>query len=116
MFNAMYQEYALNPEITKARMYYETISEVLPDVKLYIDTTNGGVEAMLTAFESFAETSTSKKRHRYNRRRAGLMKKKVARILTIVILVIAVIFVASSLYSVRGRRICLYCSFSKIIG
>ena len=38
MFNAMYQEYALNPEITRSRMYYEAISQILPGVKLYINT------------------------------------------------------------------------------
>jgi membrane protease subunit HflC len=44
------------------------------------------------------------------------MKKKVARILTIVILVIAVIFVASSLYSVREDEFACTVRFSKIIG
>jgi membrane protease subunit HflK len=38
MFSAMYEEYAQNPDITKSRMYYEAISEILPDVKLYINT------------------------------------------------------------------------------
>ncbi len=37
MFNAMYAEYALNPAITRSRMYYETISQVLPGVKVYIN-------------------------------------------------------------------------------
>ena len=41
MFNAMYEEYAQNPSITKSRMYYEAISKVLPDVKLYINTGSG---------------------------------------------------------------------------
>ena len=41
MFEAMYQEYALNPEITRSRMYYEAISEILPGVKLYINTGSG---------------------------------------------------------------------------
>ena len=38
MFTAMYVEYAQNPAITRSRMYYETISEILPGVKLYINT------------------------------------------------------------------------------
>ncbi len=38
MFSAMYEEYALNPEITRSRMYYEAISEILPGVKVYINT------------------------------------------------------------------------------
>ena len=42
MFTAMYEEYARNPEITRSRMYYEAIQEILPDVKLYINTSTGG--------------------------------------------------------------------------
>ena len=42
MFEAMYAEYANNPEITKSRMYYEAISQILPGVKLVINTGNGG--------------------------------------------------------------------------
>ena len=41
MFNAMYEEYAQNPGITKSRMYYEAISKVLPGVKLYVNTGEG---------------------------------------------------------------------------
>ena len=41
MFEAMYAEYAQNPGITRSRMYYETISEILPDVKLYINSGSG---------------------------------------------------------------------------
>ena len=41
MFTAMYEEYAQNPDITKSRMYYEAISEILPGVKLYINTSSG---------------------------------------------------------------------------
>ena len=47
MFNAMYTEYALNPEITRTRMYYETISQVLPGVKVYINTGSGDNVDML---------------------------------------------------------------------
>ena len=41
MFEAMYAEYALNPEITLSRMYYEAITDILPNVKLYINTAGG---------------------------------------------------------------------------
>ena len=41
MFNAMYEQYALNPEITRSRMYYEAISAILPGVKVYINTGDG---------------------------------------------------------------------------
>ena len=41
MFTAMYEEYSLNPDITRSRMYYEAISQVLPGVKLLINTGTG---------------------------------------------------------------------------
>ena len=53
MFTAMYEEYARNPEITRSRMYYEAIQEILPDVKLYINTSAGGDNVqMLLPLES----------------------------------------------------------------
>ena len=55
MFNAMYQEYALNPEITRSRMYYEAISEILPGVKLYINTSDAGEVQMLLPLESLVD-------------------------------------------------------------
>jgi membrane protease subunit HflK len=47
MFGAMYEEYAQNPDITKSRMYYEAISEILPDVKLYINTAEEGSDVQM---------------------------------------------------------------------
>ena len=56
MFSAMYEEYAQNPDITKSRMYYEAISEILPDVKLYINTAENGSDVqMLLPLESLVE-------------------------------------------------------------
>ena len=53
MFQAMYAEYAQNPAITRSRMYYEAISNVLPDVKLYINTAGSGSDVqMLLPLES----------------------------------------------------------------
>lgn len=54
MFNAMYEQYALNPEITRARMYYEAILEALPGVKLYINAGGGNIETVLP-LDKFAE-------------------------------------------------------------
>ena len=53
MFKAMYEQYAQNPEITKVRMYYEALTEALPGVKLYINTTQDGGTEMLLPLESF---------------------------------------------------------------
>ncbi len=51
MFNAMYEEYVSNEEITKARMYFEAIEAALPGVKLVIDA--GGNTQKLLPLESF---------------------------------------------------------------
>ena len=52
MFSAMYEEYKLNPEITRSRMYYEAISQILPDVKLFVNTGNGENVDMLLPLET----------------------------------------------------------------
>ena len=52
MFEAMYAEYAQNPEITRSRMYYEAISQILPGVKVYINTGDGSAVDMLLPLES----------------------------------------------------------------
>ncbi|MBO5323348.1 MAG: FtsH protease activity modulator HflK [Oscillospiraceae bacterium] len=52
MFNAMYAQYALNPEITRSRMYYEAIGQILPGVKLYINTADSEDVQMLLPLES----------------------------------------------------------------
>lgn len=59
-FNAMYTEYAKNKNITKTRMYLETIEEILPGVTVYVDSTEGGVEKMLPlkSFTTDTETTT----------------------------------------------------------
>lgn len=38
MFEAMYQEYTKNPEITRTRMFYETMEDILPNMKVIINT------------------------------------------------------------------------------
>jgi len=40
-FNAMFEEYKLYPLITKQRMYYETMEELLPGMKVIIDDGKG---------------------------------------------------------------------------
>ena len=52
MFEAMFAEYIQNPDITKARMYYEAISQILPGVKLYINTGSSDSIDMLLPLES----------------------------------------------------------------
>ena len=39
MFEAMYAQYALNPLITRERMYFETLEQILPGTRVFINTT-----------------------------------------------------------------------------
>ena len=57
MFNARYAEYARDPQITRSRMYYEAISNILPGVKLYINTGNGSNMQMLLPLESLIQNA-----------------------------------------------------------
>ncbi|MBO5196998.1 MAG: FtsH protease activity modulator HflK [Lachnospiraceae bacterium] len=46
-FNAMYEEYRKNPLITKQRMFYEAMEELLPDMEVILDSTDTGVQKIL---------------------------------------------------------------------
>ncbi len=59
MFNAMYAEYQLNPEITRSRMYYEAISEALPGVKVFINTGSGETVDMLLPLEPIVNSGST---------------------------------------------------------
>ena len=45
-FNAMYDEYVKNPKVTRLRMFYEAMEDVMPDLKVIIVGTDG-VETVL---------------------------------------------------------------------
>ena len=51
-FNAMYDQYALNPNITKQRMFYEAMENVLPDTKVII---SDGSTQTIYPLDSFAK-------------------------------------------------------------
>ncbi len=53
-FNAMYAEYIKNPTITKQRMFFETMEEVLPELKVIIESPTGDVQTFYP-IESFAD-------------------------------------------------------------
>lgn len=46
-FNAMYSEYMKNPLITKQRMFYEAMEDILPELKIIIDSGNGSINKLL---------------------------------------------------------------------
>ncbi len=56
-FEAMYEEYKKNPLITKKRMFYESMEELLPSLKVIIS--DGTTETMLP-LESFTEPEDAK--------------------------------------------------------
>ena len=56
-FNSLYEEYVKFPLITKERMFYETMEEVLPGMKIYI--TDGSTQTLLP-LDSFSSINTGK--------------------------------------------------------
>jgi len=58
IFEAMYKEYALNKDITRSRMYYEAITDILPGIKLYIDASDGQTQKLLP-LEGFTDKASS---------------------------------------------------------
>lgn len=59
MFTAMYEQYSINPEITRSRMYYEAISQILPDVKLFVNTSGGEDVQMLLPLDALLGNPTA---------------------------------------------------------
>ncbi len=45
-FNAMYEEYIKNPEVTRQRMFYETMEEILPQLKVIMESPNGTTQTI----------------------------------------------------------------------
>lgn len=59
MFEAMYEQYKLNPEATRIRMYHEALQEFLPGTKVYIDTSDGSTQKLIP-IESFTGEEENK--------------------------------------------------------
>lgn len=57
--NELYAEYQKYPLITKQRMFYETMEEILPDMKIIIEKSDGSTQTMLP-LESFADLGSGK--------------------------------------------------------
>ena len=58
-FNSMYQEYVKYPEVTKKRMFYEAMENVLPDIKVIIQSEDGNTSTILPLDSFVTESSTS---------------------------------------------------------
>lgn len=57
-FNSMYQEYVKYPEVTKKRMFYEAMENVLPDIKVIIESADGTTSTILP-LDSFVTDESS---------------------------------------------------------
>jgi len=66
-FNDMYQEYAKYPLITKKRMFYETMEDILPGLKVIINGSDGTQTMLpLDSFVSGTQSSTGSPAGSYN--------------------------------------------------
>ena len=57
-FNAMYSEYVKNPTITRKRMFYETMEDVLPSLKVVIESGDSNMQTIYP-LESFVTSDDS---------------------------------------------------------
>ena len=57
-FNAMYAEYIKNAAVTKERMFYETMEEVLPDLKVIIESPSGEMQTIYPVEPFNTQTQT----------------------------------------------------------
>lgn len=58
-FNSMYEEYVKYPEVTKKRMFYEAMEDVLPDIKVIIESADASTSTVLPLDSFVTENSSS---------------------------------------------------------
>lgn len=58
-FNSMYEEYVKYPEVTKKRMFYEAMEDVLPDVKVIIESADASTNTILPLDSFVTENASS---------------------------------------------------------
>ncbi len=68
-FNEMYNEYVKYPLITKKRMFYETMEDILPELKVIID--NGSGTQTLLPLESFSSVPEAEEKPAANNNTEG---------------------------------------------
>ena len=56
-FSQLFEEYSKFPEITRQRLYYEMITQVFPDVKVYIMGSDGENVSTVLPLEQFSSTN-----------------------------------------------------------
>lgn len=67
-FNAQYQEYQKFPGITKRRMFYEAMQDILPTMKVIINDGKGDVQKIypVESFQSFDSTDFNQNQEKLN--------------------------------------------------
>ena len=58
-FNSMYEEYVKYPEVTKKRMFYEAMEDVLPDIKVIIQSSDASTSTVLPLDSFVTDISSS---------------------------------------------------------
>ncbi|MBQ2916054.1 MAG: FtsH protease activity modulator HflK [Clostridia bacterium] len=58
-FTAMFNEFINSKEVTKKRMYLETIEEIFPDIEIYIDAGNSSMEKLMIVGEDTNKEAAS---------------------------------------------------------
>ena len=58
-FNSMYEEYVKYPDVTKKRMFYEAMEDVLPDIKVIIQSEESNTSTILPLDSFVTESSSS---------------------------------------------------------
>jgi modulator of FtsH protease HflK len=59
-FNSMYEEFVKYPEVTKKRMFYEAMEDVLPELKVVIQSKDGSTNTILPLDSFTGESSTGR--------------------------------------------------------
>ena len=106
-FEDTYAEYVKYPLITKKRMFYETMEEVLPDLKVII--TGGNGTQTLLPLEPFSEAVSG------SAAQTGGMKKTGKRIIGIVVLLLIVVLLQGSMVSTYNDEYKLILQFGKVV-
>lgn len=47
LFNAMYEEYKKDPDVSKVRIYYETMEELMPNLKIIVNGTDSEIKPII---------------------------------------------------------------------
>lgn len=55
LFNAMYEEYKKDPDVSKIRMYYETMEELMPNLQIIVNGTDSEIKPIIIQENNKAE-------------------------------------------------------------